>query len=417
LDESSASSRSRLRSKIHRLIAAAFFATLAVVLLSITSVGLHSSHIAYYERYARAIGEGHLWLHQANTCDWDLSPHDGKCYSYWGIVPALFHWALPFVSDRFMTLIAAAVAVFFLLRLCIALSGIGEAEEERAMPLLLFLAFFTGLPATVLAARVYEEAIVFGAAFGLAGLYVGLATRRAVLAMTLLTVAGLARTPWLGVAVLFCLYQLRQKRLLAVVAPVAVGLLVQAWLNHARFGSIFEFGYAAQTSNRQMAASGTPPFSSHNLLGNLFAYLVAALPPLENPLTSTTRAPDLQVLSITRTFMEGRPFQELGLALLPTMPSLLLCIPLWRRGEAPRAALTAALLALPPCLAVFGIAGCIYRYQLEATLPFVLVAVPPLLRTPRWLKWHWAALLLGAPLVAVNALWVAKIVCRDWGYC
>ena len=43
--------------------------------------------------------------------------------------------------------------------------------------------------------------------------------------------------------------------------------------------------------------------------------------------------------------------------------------------------------------------------------------VTPLLRAPRLLKWHWVSLLFGAPLVAVNTLWVVKIVCRDWGYC
>ena len=41
----------------------------------------------------------------------------------------------------------------------------------------------------------------------------------------------------------------------------ALGVMAQLWLNHARFGSVFEFGYAAQTSNRQMLASGTPPLS------------------------------------------------------------------------------------------------------------------------------------------------------------
>jgi hypothetical protein len=416
----------------------AFLWVIVLGSLALTTLGFGSSHVDYYERYGRAIGAGHLWLQQGDACDWDLSPYKGKCYSYWGIVPALFHWLLPFVSDRVMTSIATTVAVFFLLRCCLLLAQISDEEAGRTMPLLLFVTFFTGLPALAMVARVYEESIAFATAFGLAGIARLIpalhekapSLRRLLTGACLLSLAGLCRTPWFGVAFFaigtFAVRALRSRepRALIAAAPIFLAVVAQLVLNQVRFENPFDFGYAYQTSNQQyIVANGHWPLSLRNVLPNLGAYLIGGLPPVENPLTTTHKLAELRFLPWTTIFTEGRPFQELGLALLIVMPSLLLAIPLYRKtGIGYRNAITGGVWTLPPSLAVLGIAGCIYRYELEAMLPVVLVAVPPLLseaaaRPSRFLKLHWLALCFGAPLVALNTLWIVKVICQQWGHC
>ena len=99
---------------------------------------------------------------------WDLSEYNGYCYSYWGIVPAVFHLALPFVHDRAMALLAFTVAVFFFLKM-IRLGSAPNPDEENSSPrglavgaTLLALVAVSSIPAATLGVRAYEKRSLSG---------------------------------------------------------------------------------------------------------------------------------------------------------------------------------------------------------------------------------------------------------------
>ena len=434
--------------------ATAFFLALWISCVFLTRAGLRSSNAPYYERYGEALRHGRLWIQESPNlagCAWDLSFHDGRCYLYWGIVPGIVHAAIPVVSDRVVTLVMTTGAVFFLLLLMQELAPPStEPDAARAPPaaaglvLSFCLAFLTGLPATMLASRVYEESIATGLAFGLAGLFLLFSRAdqgeprtdawRSIGGVGCLVVAGLARSPWLPVAVVALgVVAWRERRartwrgaraIVGATGVVIAGAAVQLGLNVARFGDPLEFGISMQASVVATKASGTATIAPRFIPRNAANYTFTALPPVASPLVTPFRPFDLPLLGLTARFTRGLLYPEFGLALFAAMPMLLLGVgALWRlwRSDRPNALrlLTASAITLPLAIPVLASAGYMYRYQLEANL-FVLVLLAPPLLVPasrRLTSGFLIAAGVGTAIVGVNTLWVVKMVCATWNYC
>lgn len=434
--------------------ATAFLLAVGISSVFLTRVGLHSSNAPYYERYGDALRHGRLWIQESPDlagCAWDLSFHEGRCYLYWGVVPGLVHAALPMASDRAVTLVMATIGVFFLVLLMQQLAPRpADPDAARAPPaaaalvMSFALAFLTGLPATVLASRVYEESIAAGFAFGLAGLYLVFACdaedapraddKWTFAGIACLVVAGLARSPWLLVAgcgltvVVWRHRATRSGRNIRVVvgatAMVAGGAAIQLGLNAARFGDPLEFGISKQASVVATKASGASTIAPGFIPRNVANYLFTALPPVASPFTTPFRPFDLPVTAVTTRFTRGLLYPEFGLALFAAMPMLLLgvmaMIRLWRSDRACALRLmTISAVTLPLAVPVLASAGYMYRYQLEANLFVLVLLAPPLLvRSSRRIALVFvAASGVGAAIVAVNTLWVVKMVCATWNYC
>jgi hypothetical protein len=432
---------------IELTVAVAFLFSVLLLTLYLSSVGLRSSRVPYYEAYGRSLAEGRLWIQEAASparCGYDLSFYKGKCYPYWGIFPALIHWAMPFVSDRVVTLAACSIGLYFLLK---ALNGLAfrklpPAQEHIGMPFYLFVAFGTCLPGLAIAARVYEEAIAVGYAWGFAGLYFAIPLLldgedarshdlRSFASSLCLVMAGLSRLPWLSVAVLLNLWLLAKpvistrslswRRILPTVIPVVLGCSLQLYLNYQRFEDPFDFGMSKATYNADVIASGRRAVGLDYVGFNAIYNLFAGLPPSGNPLRNG--ASDGQYPWISELFQSRSILKEFALGLFVLMPSLLIGFPVLLGAKQPGKlnGLAPALLTLPLALASLAISGEVYRYQLEIYLPLLLLLIPPLLehtrRRPEWGALHWLSLLIPTPVTLVNTLWIVKTVCYAWEHC
>jgi hypothetical protein len=431
---------------IELTIAIAFFSSVLVLELYLSSVGLHSSRMPYYEVYGQSLAKGHLWIQEAATpaqCAYDLSFYKGKCYPYWGIFPALIHVTMSFLSDRAVTLIACSIGLYFLLKTLNTLASRNRrpALERIGMPFYLFVAFGMSLPALCIAARVYEEAIAVGYAWGFAGLYLAIPLLldeedshrnkwlHPLASSLCLALAGLSRLSWMGVAVLLNLWLVAKpaisKRSLLwrntwpSLIPVILACALQLSLNYERFEDPFDFGATKSTYLAEMIASGKRAVTLGNVVVNAIYYLIAGMPPSQTPLRND--ASNLNYPWISELFpTEDREF-ALGLFVL--MPSLLLgFLPLlkWKReGKLKR--LVPAVLTLPLALAPLSMPAQVHRYQLEICLPLLLLLIPPLLEQTEKLQklvtLHWLSFLVPMPLTLVNSLWIVKTVCHTWGHC
>jgi hypothetical protein len=435
--------------------ATGFFMVLWISSVFLTRAGLRSSAAPYHERYGEALKHGRLWIQESPNlagCAWDLSFHEGRCYLYWGIVPAIVHAAIPIASDRVVTLVMSALSVFFLILLMQALTPAATGPDAARAPptgtavvLGVFLAFLTGLPATMLASRVYEESIATGIAFGLAGLVLFFESPsdstlptttawRVIGGVGCLVVAGLARSPWFlvaaGVLAALAWRQVRERSwrgargLIGAGAVVLIGAGMQLGLNAARFGDPLEFGIAKQASVVATKASGAATIAPRFIPQNTANYFFTALPPVASPLVMSFRPFGLPLPRVTAISTRGLLYPEFGLALFAVMPTLLLGIvalaQLWHtnRRAVSRLALASAV-TLPLAIPVLASAGYMYRYQLEANLFILVLVVPPLLAVDsrRVLVLHVIAACTGAAVVGINTLWVVKMVCATWGYC
>jgi hypothetical protein len=338
------------------------------------------------------------------------------------------------------------VAVLFLTKLVLLLSKSSEPIPlRRSLPVLLSMVAVSMVPATAVVARIYEEAIGFGAGLGLAGLYYLISgmdpvkagepalTRRIWGGITLLSLAGLARLPWLGVTGAAILYWLvtvgrgvglpNWKELLQAALPIVSACLIAASVNVVRFHDPFDFGLSKITSNRNMLESGVQPLSPVHMFDNVMMYCFIGLPPMEIPTTATAPPGGAGLLAMTRYFTVGQPFQEYALALFPGMPMLILSVPaLRRRTTDRRRTIAAVLLTLIPSLAVLSIAGSIYRYELEAALPLLLLLTPQALHLAKEasstrIAWLWGLTGVGLLLSGVNSIWVIRTICEWWNYC
>jgi hypothetical protein len=436
-------------------VTAAFAVVIVIGAVLFTRSGLGASNLPHYQSYAEAILNRRLWIATAadhSTCPWDLSFVDGKCFPYWGILPAIIHAALlNSVSDRVLTIVFSTIAVYFMLRTCQRLASLGikgEMPRANSWPLYICIAFLTGLPATAIASRIYEEAITASLAFGFAGIFLAIKILfkphdhinsfwNCAFGPGLLALAGLCRAPWFGVAALVSVYTgivMRKKFIaqsprrnaqlgFALFGPLALVGCAQLMMNQYRFGSPLDFGLNHTHFIKSYIDSGWPPFSMKYIFSNMMEYLFVALPPMDNPLTAPWDVAALHFTRLNRYFMEGKLFHEMPIALLPVMPSLCLVIMSIRTRVSCLGPCTLlAIFMMPVSLAVATVGGAIYRYQLDAIVPALIFLMPVLVQLnqqePRFVKFHWWSILLfGIPLTVVHSIWVIRTVCIAWGWC
>ena len=251
---------------------------------------------AFYDAQAQALLNGHLYLPEppsrtllsladplniANMPHWrwDHALYGGHLHMYWGLVPAFIAAAVKAlvhpagVPDNSLTF---AFCVIRLVAGTLLIRAVARAVSPRpprwavALAMVVF-ALANPTPYTLARAGIYEAAIMGGAAFILAGLYLGhraLTARGALAATAWLATAslsfGLAGGSRLSLipavaalAMLAGLWRWRQARRLhadgkqhalapglAALLPagaIGVGLLIT---NYLRFGSLFEFGHS-----------------------------------------------------------------------------------------------------------------------------------------------------------------------------
>ncbi len=403
--------------------------------------GLSSSQAPYHELLARALWRGRLWIAEAPNpakCPWDTTFFEGKCYLYWGILPALLHAVFPFFSDRFVTALSGGVTVFFFVKILLGIAAsISEKEGPDllgALPFLILPTYVTGIATTAMVGRVYEESIQTSLAFGFAAFYTVLpvilegnwsvvSRRRIGIAGGLFAAAMLCRATWLLPSALLLGWLLIQlirsrggwSRAVLFAAPLVVAGLGQLWLNWFRYGDPFDTG-----------ASGVSTFAT-GLIKQFFrpdlwwshavTIFFTGLPPRVNPLFVPASLRDLSVYPTVTRFFFRDAWPEGAVALFVAAPSLLLGLThvrkLAARGRKKLARVSAVTFTL--CLPILLGPGLLFRYGTEATLFVLVVLVPTLVAAPvpesKWprlsyLGVAWGAFGWGLSLHLVNSIWL-----------
>lgn len=412
-------------------LALASFALMALVAAWKIPHGLGASGTDFYSLYAASLREGRLWLTEAkgvDDCPYDMSWYGGKCYMYWGIFPALVHLALPAISGRLVAIFAAAVAIFFLVRLIVEavrkVGGEAATQSPSLVPLVLASLVATALLTDGVLGRVYEEAVVVGLATGLAGIAsllpclagVSIPTGPLVAGSACLAMAALTRTSWIfaiAAVVVFLFYRWvregrpteRLRQLAVLVAITGAAGCFQAWLNWARFGNPLEFGIRF-SSTLYGASPSHGNFSPWYIPRNLAVYFFVGF--------FTISRYHSAVLNL---FSDATTYREFPIALFPLMPSLLIVaafVPRLRRLDlAPLAGPVVALSGLAaPVLMMY---SQVYRYGVEAWVAALVALVPLLLAAEArerksYAAYHWASLLLTVAFTFVNSQRLAQQV-------
>lgn len=225
---------------------------------------------------------------------------NGKYYLYWGPAPALLIaavcWPLrisnPRFGDQSMVLAFALGTVACAMFLIFQIRSRYFPQQPKTTASLAVLSLGLGTPMLFLLARAatYEEAIVAGQFFLLAGIcaiWIGIAANAprplflAAAGFFWAMAAGsrISLAPALAAMSLLTLWQVRRspRAIAALVCPLAIGAGMFAWYNFARFGSVFEFGLRYQlATSSQHVASGSAIMSWGNLFPDLLTYLLAA---------------------------------------------------------------------------------------------------------------------------------------------
>jgi hypothetical protein len=300
----------------------------------------------------------------------DFSLYNGKFYLYFGPAPALMLAAIRpvfpgLIGDQNVAF-AFTCAIFIFESLLVTRIWLRRFSDLPiwVLGISLLVLGLAGPWGLVLGApRVHFAAVVGGQAFFLAGLFsaflaldgarvansglllagifwVGaLATRAtqlpAVAFMTVATIAGIvAKSRGQGVAI-SCVQTLQE--MLPLVAPLGLGAVGLCWYNWARFGSIFESGFAYQ-----MAAANVGKlqlWSPLFVVQNIYAYflnpprLKAAFPFLSS--LHTSKDSIIGFIPLPRTYV---PEEMTGLVIsAPFILLALMSVPLLFRKAAPRA--------------------------------------------------------------------------------
>jgi hypothetical protein len=152
------------------------------------------------------------------------------------------------------------------------------------------------------------------------------------------------------------------KSAVELLAPFVVALLLLAVYNYARFGNVFETGYAFQISANQSltAARAYGLFSIVHVPGNLYYFLFSApLPVFRDAVSHVLAFP----------FLKANPW---GMSILVTSPYLLALFFLSHREKISRLLIATAIIVIIPSLLFFGLGyrelG--YRFALDF-MPFV----------------------------------------------
>lgn len=270
----------------------------------------------YYDRMAEGFRHGHLYideqpdpalLAQANPFAdenmelwlWDATLVHGHYYLYWGPVPALLLLAFKLVSrhsgevtDQWPTLLFMLGRLYAGAGLILALAHYMRMRRSTWLVGLSVAAFGLASPAPFIVARphVYEAGLAAGQCFLMVGMCAALAgvvrarvrTRcfllagvfwslaigsritmlfavPALIATTALVVWFPSRRNWISLL----------RDALAMSVPVAATLVGYAYYNHARFGSVLEFGTTHQVTLQRFTTA------REHILPNLYSYLLA----------------------------------------------------------------------------------------------------------------------------------------------
>lgn len=231
---------------------------------------------------------------------WDATLYSGKYYLYWGPAPALVltlvkPFYTPDVGDKLIGLIFLIGTLIFLNLIILDLRRryFQHIPHWAVLAAVAFAGLVNPMPYVLVEGRIYEAAIVAAQFFLIGGFYFLLPAfdqptyPRLALAGTFFVFSIGSRTTILpGIAILSILilvwaFQTQRQRmipiLLAFAIPIAVGGAAYAWYNHARFGSITEFGYSYQLTSYNLYERINETFAIEYIPPNLYKTLLNPL--------------------------------------------------------------------------------------------------------------------------------------------
>lgn len=153
--------------------------------------------------------------------------------------------------------------------------------------------------------------------------------------------------------------------------PFALIAIPVCWYNHARFGSIFEFGATLSLTTNDMNLRG---FNMDRLVRGLYCFLI-------QPTVTTNDFPYLTSSVVDSAYM-GRNLVEFTFGGVLCACPLMLIIPaqifgFFKKLKAEEKAISLCLLAASLIIAVFDVnsAGILYRYSCDFTTGFLIAAI------------------------------------------
>gem|GEM_PF-251478 len=276
----------------------------------------------YYEMLANALhhGQTHLMIdpdprllelpdpydYEARNdipIPWDVVLYEGKFYLYWGPAPGLILAGLrlfiPFeIGDEYLVFGFVTGFLFFSVLLILAIwrDLFQDTPWWIVIPGVLVAGLGNPIPWLLTRPAAYEVAISSGQLFLIAGIYWAFtALRSAKPVKWRLTLAGIC---WalavssritLMIAITFMIsmiwfmvcrklkvrmIHIDVRVLVALLAPLVLGVMGLGWYNYVRFGSIFELGHRYQLTGENMHLRSSLIWSSSYIIHNLNNYLI-----------------------------------------------------------------------------------------------------------------------------------------------
>ena len=361
---------------------------------------------------------------------WDAALYQGKYYSYWGPVPALFLAGFAAVSDV-QSIPDRVPALAFSLLLTLVASALLAVLLRRlpARPLLpaalgtAVVAFGNPMPFVMGHPYVYELAILAGQGFLLAGVLFAALARDAtgrwrtacdlacascwtLAVASRQSVAFAAAALWLLTAFSWRERPWRLPRALVFATPALLGMLLLGAYNQVRFDSPFETGHRYQL--------GYPvTVGPEHVPANLYSYLLRPPRRLEHfPYLVSRwqgRPPFPSSLPLSSSYFYREPVAGL-LYTSPFYAFAAIALFFWIREWGVRAALILA--SLPFAIPIFYFASTM-RYLADVTPGLAVLSVLGLCRALEWQRgsrWVRGGLLTAAALAAIYTIGVGLLL-------
>lgn len=231
---------------------------------------------------------------------WDATLYNGKYYLYWGPAPALLITPVKFfrqddLGDKFLTLAFLAGTLLFLNLAIIYLRKrfFSPIPHWAVLAAVAFAGLVNPMPYVLVEGRIYEAAIAAAQFFLMGGFYFLLpaldkpTTPRFILAGACFALAIASRTTvlpavgLLSIVALLWAFHAQRPRLLSILPayalPLAVGGLLYAAYNYARFDSFTEFGYRYQLTSYNLYEKIGETFAIEYIPPNLYKTLLNPL--------------------------------------------------------------------------------------------------------------------------------------------
>lgn len=328
---------------------------------------------------------------------WDHAFHDGKYYSYFGVVPAVVlyvpyqlvtgHWLNTSVAVLVLALIASMLFAVVTVRICRTYFD-GKVSYGTVLLSMIVVALGSSLYYQVFTPNFYSVPGVLSLVVTLAGLSFWLAAKRRNLSKALIAAGSLCMALNLGSRPQFILAavlalpifwdELVHRRLffslkgvgntVAAFLPFAIVFVPLLWYNHIRFGSWFDFGASYNLTGFDMVHM---TFPARNILPLMFYYFF-------QPANVTGMFP---FVSGTSTFLPvwsaTEPSAGSIFALCPFLflPVLMLCTRSGRRNRLAGVMACALAVSLGIVVADAVTAGLAWRYYLVFSWLFCLSTI------------------------------------------